>query len=355
MSFTRLVAGLSLLIGLTGARADYVMSLSSAGAGGVTVSPGGALNLDVALASSAGESHNSAIFRLVASAPGLVYQSYTWQAPYLNGTLDDDSKPLMKDLPSVLSATTLQGLGYAANTVDVELANVTGDGSGFTNGTLVRLVLQVPADYQGPSPITLTVEPSAIANGFALIPTAVSGTFTITIAAVNTAPQLRPIPDQTVESGQTLSLTVQASDSDVPANHLTYHLLAAPTGATLDPLTGVFVWTPAVGQGITNETVSIEVTDNGVPPMSAKGSFNVRVSGPPAPHIHGIVVSASRTVSITWEAIPGRSYRLQYTADLGSNVWQNLAGDVHAQSVTASKTDDGGLLRQRFYRVGMLP
>jgi len=330
------------------------MSLSSGGASSVTVSPGQTVILDVVVTSTAAESHNSAIFRLIASAPGLVYQSYTWQAPYLNGTLDDDSKPLIRDLPSVLSATTLQGLGYPADTADVELSNVTGDGSGFTNGTLVQLVLRVPADYQGPGSITITAVPSAIASGFALIPTTVAGSFNITVGATNTAPRFQTIPDQTIEPGQTLTFALQANDSDLPANHLTYRLLAGPTGATLDPSTGVFVWTPASDQGNTNQTVTVEVTDDGVPPLSATTSFNLIVFRAPAPHLTGIAASG-QSVTLKWEAVPGRHYRVQYTSDLASSNWLDLAGDVQAQDSTASKTDESGLQPQRFYRVRMLP
>ena len=354
MSPPRLAAVLMFWMALACARGDYVMSLSSGGTNAVTVARGGAVNLDVVLTSTAADGHNSAIFRLIATAPGLSYESYSWQAPYLNGTLDDDSKPLMKDLPTVLTASTLQGLGYPADIVDVELSNVTGDGSDFTNGTLVSLVLRVPADYQGPESITITGAPSAIANGFTLVPTTMAGSFTITVGATNTAPRFQAIPDQTIEPGQTLTFTIQANDNDVPANHLAYQLLTGPSGATLDPSTGVFVWTPASDQGNTNQTVTVEVTDDGVPPLSATASFNVIVFRAPAPHLTGITV-AGQSVTLTWDAVPNRRYRVQYTPDLTSSNWQELAGIMQVGASTASQKDESGLQQLRFYRVQMLP
>jgi hypothetical protein len=163
-------------------RADYVLSLASGGSANVSASPGQVLTIDASLTSDAGDTHNSAIFRLTSSVSGLSYESYRWEAPYRNSTLDDDSKPLLALLPVALTAATLQGGGYPPDTVDFELSNVAGDPGNFGVGKLVSVVLRIPLDYKGPAAITLSAVPDAIANGFDLIPTTVASPLTINVS-----------------------------------------------------------------------------------------------------------------------------------------------------------------------------
>jgi len=78
----------------------------------------------------------------------------------------------------------------------------------------------------------------------------VNSTFTSgSPAPVNTAPVLDPIGNKTVGENSVLSFTVTASDTDTPAQTLTYSLdSGALTGAAIDPSTGVFTWTPTEAQ-----------------------------------------------------------------------------------------------------------
>ena len=55
--------------------------------------------------------------------------------------------------------------------------------------------------------------------------------------------------------------------------------------APLDPLTGVLTWTPTEAQGPSTTVITVQVTDNGTPPLSASGTFTVNVAevnSPPA-------------------------------------------------------------------------
>ncbi len=61
------------------------------------------------------------------------------------------------------------------------------------------------------------------------------------------APTISVQSSQTVMEGQTLSFTVMGSDPD-PGTVLHYELQGAPQGAAVDPLTGVFAWTPTFDQ-----------------------------------------------------------------------------------------------------------
>jgi hypothetical protein len=73
-------------------------------------------------------------------------------------------------------------------------------------------------------------------------------------------------------------------------------------------------------------------------------------------HLNSIVFSAPNLVTLTWQAEPGRIYRVQYKNDLGEAEWTSLPGDVEALGATASKADatvNG--VAQRFYRVLLFP
>jgi hypothetical protein len=65
-------------------------------------------------------------------------------------------------------------------------------------------------------------------------------------------------------------------------------------------------------------------------------------------------VVAGSTVTLSWTAIPGRTYRVQYKTDLNENNWSELGDNIIATGNTASKTDAmvGNI---RFYRVELLP
>jgi hypothetical protein len=73
-----------------------------------------------------------------------------------------------------------------------------------------------------------------------------------------------------------LVVTNAATDTDIPANTLTYMLVAPPAGATIS-LAGVITWTPTESQGPGSYTLTTVATDSGVPPLSATNSFTVTV------------------------------------------------------------------------------
>ena len=71
----------------------------------------------------------------------------------------------------------------------------------------------------------------------------------------NTPPELDAIGDRTVDEGSELSFTATASDADGDA--LTFSLVDEPSGASIDPNTGVFTWTPADGPATATFTVVV--------------------------------------------------------------------------------------------------
>jgi len=63
---------------------------------------------------------------------------------------------------------------------------------------------------------------------------------------LNNPPELSPIDNKTVEEGNTLEFRVSATDKD--GNPITYSASNLPRGATFDPSTRVFSWTPGFDQ-----------------------------------------------------------------------------------------------------------
>jgi hypothetical protein len=102
--------------------------------------------------------------------------------------------------------------------------------------------------------------------------------FTVIVNEPNLAPGLNPIANHTVLEGSTLTFTASATDPNGPAQRLTYSLGGgAPSGASIDPQTGVFTWTPAETQGGVTNVIGVIVTDDGTPALSAGATFTVIV------------------------------------------------------------------------------
>jgi hypothetical protein len=60
---------------------------------------------------------------------------------------------------------------------------------------------------------------------------------------------------------------------------------------------------------------------------------------------------ASNKVNITWSAVAGHVYRLQYKANLTDANWLDVLPDVTATGVTMTTTNIVGTAPQRFYRI----
>ncbi len=89
---------------------------------------------------------------------------------------------------------------------------------------------------------------------------------------------LDAIDDQTVDERAELTFTATATDPDVPANTLTFSLLGAPEGASIDAGTGAFTWTPTEVQGPDTYTFDVQVCDNGDTPLCDRDEVTVTVN-----------------------------------------------------------------------------
>lgn len=129
-----------------------------------------------------------------------------------------------------------------------------------------------PAESQGPGVYEIIVN---VTGGAAISATR---TFSVTVNEANRVPTLASITNKTNAELSTLSFSAVGSDADLPANVLTYSLDTAPTGASIDPGTGLFTWTPSEAQGPSTNTVVIRVTDNGSPALSQPATFFIYVT-----------------------------------------------------------------------------
>ena len=104
-------------------------------------------------------------------------------------------------------------------------------------------------------------------------------TVTITINPVNNPPTLSPIPDQLGNNGQQVTFWAQATDPDLPyGDQLSYSVdEVLPSGASMDPVTGLFNWPIPANQGSGVFTFTVRVTDSGEPGLSDSQEVKITV------------------------------------------------------------------------------
>jgi len=188
------------------------------------------------------------------------------------------------------------------------------------------------------------------------------GTFTVDLpeAPVNTAPVLDSIANQHVEEGSTLHFTASATDADA-GQTVTYSLVGAPAGASIDPATGVFSWTPVdddpTGTGQDDYTFTVKATDSGSPAASDEQEVIVTVhngdpvitavTGPAGP----IVLSGGSAVahiSVSFTDV-GTADTHTTTIFCGNSTFASAAGDctytaagVYTVTAVVNDDDNGG-------------
>ena len=189
------------------------------------------------------------------------------------------------------------------------------------------------------------------ATGIGFGPVAVNVLITTTNAP-NTAPTLAAISNQTVIAGATLTFTNAASDADVPAQTLSYSLLNQPAGAGVNSSSGVFNWRPPISQSGSSNFMSVIVTDNGSPNLSATQAFAALVTVPVTPQVQSPVLSGG-AFSFTVGGDAGPDYIVQVSTNLF--LWNSLY--TNSSPVLPFNWTDSGAsnFNQRFYRIQLGP
>jgi glucuronoarabinoxylan endo-1,4-beta-xylanase len=143
-------------------------------------------------------------------------------------------------------------------------------------------------------------------------------------AVSNTVPVLAPVANQTINAGMTFVITNVATDTDSPPPTLTFSLLKAPANATLTTASGtngIFTWRPFVSQANTTNAVSVQVTENGTPSLSATNNFTIIVNPLAQTEFSSIAISGGE-VNLTINGAQGPDYTLLTSTNLIN--WQAL-------------------------------
>ena len=188
-------------------------------------------------------------------------------------------------------------LGLRATDLETLDANLTytivsGPAHGSLSGTGQNRTYSPAPDYNGSDSFTFSVTDRGDPDNCSPVSATCDGpltsaikTISITVTAVNDAPVLGAIGSTSVAEGSTLSFTATATDVD--GDPLTFSLASGttdcgtvtsclvPAGASINPSTGAFSWTPP-----DNGTFRLKVVvkDNGSPMLSDDEEITVTVS-----------------------------------------------------------------------------
>jgi hypothetical protein len=112
-----------------------------------------------------------------------------------------------------------------------------------------------PLESQGPDTYSFNV---CVSDGSSQ---SICETISVDVFEVNEPPVLDPIGNKLVMETEELAFTATASDGDIPTQDLLFSLVGAPSGASIDPDTGEFSWTPTSEQVPDTYTFDVCVSD----------------------------------------------------------------------------------------------
>ncbi|MGZ8811016.1 MAG: tandem-95 repeat protein, partial [Thermoanaerobaculia bacterium] len=149
---------------------------------------------------------------------------------------------------SDLTANDNPGPGNeSSQTLTVSEVDATADTHGTVTFAAGQVTYTPDPNFNGPATFTYRVCDNGITVGQA-DPQCSTATVNVTVNPVNDPPVLSGVPSSATTPEETAyAFTAHGSDADGDA--LTFSLVGAPAGATIDPSTGQFTWTPTEAQG----------------------------------------------------------------------------------------------------------
>jgi VCBS repeat-containing protein len=199
--------------------------------------------------------------------------SFVYRARDIEGLLSDPATVTI-DVINVNDAPLLDAvddqsvdegstLSFSAGVFDADLPADTltfSLGAGAPAGAAIDaasgLFTWTPTEAQGPGDFDVEIlvqDAAGLTDGSA---------FTVSVAEVPSAPLLDAIGDRSVNEGEELVLVLGASDDDLPAQALSFDLTGLPAGASFDPASREFRWTPGEDQGPDTVTLTATVSDD---------------------------------------------------------------------------------------------
>jgi hypothetical protein len=127
--------------------------------------------------------------------------------------------------------------------------------------------------------------------------------------------------------------------------------MASPKNAFIGNPNGLLTWTPETGTAGTTNNITIKATDDGSPPRSAVQTFNVTVVS--WPEITSIQ-STGGIANLTWTALPGKTYALEFLTNGGATNWSVLSSPIVATTNVVAETDSVHINEMRMYRVKLV-
>ncbi len=91
------------------------------------------------------------------------------------------------------------------------------------------------------------------------------------------------ISNITVNPGVTVNVQSSATDPNQPPLPLTFSLVNAPVAATIDPVTGLFSWSPAMSDANTTNVITVKAQNNATPGLSGTRTFTITVNAAAPP------------------------------------------------------------------------
>lgn len=182
------------------------------------------------------------------------------------------------------------------------------------------------------------------------------------------SPVITTLPATKATAGTNYTYDADAADFEV-GTQLSYSLDVAPSGMTIDPATGLIIWTPTNSQ-IGARAVTLKVTDSGGLTATQAFVINVGVAGNRAPSITSTpITTATPGIAYSYDldaTDPDTGDVLTYsltTAPSGMAIdpvtglitWTPNTNQLGSQTVSVRVQDVGGLSAAQTYSVTVSP
>jgi Bacterial Ig-like domain (group 3)/Putative Ig domain len=184
--------------------------------------------------------------------------------------------PTLGGVPSTATINELTNLSFTAADANATspVFSLSGEPTGASIDPNTGEFNWTPTEDQGPGTFTFNVILDDVA-------THNSQSITVNVLEVNVAPVLAGVPATAITApGSPLTFTATATDDDLInglGNALNFSLVGAPAGASIDPDTGAFTWTPGDADQPGVYTFKVRVQDDGVPSKSDSKTIKVTV------------------------------------------------------------------------------